>query len=212
GTTEPKIEILLHKRTGPNSFLAFARPARKLCSGDRLRLGLSIEVEMMGRGEGGEVSLRFEKSDALLDATIAAEGEIPLPPYIAGKRRADARDVLDYQTIFSKKEGSVAAPTAGLHFTRELFARLAARGRARESLTLHVGAGTFLPVSTEDTSEHSMHPESATLDRATAERLNRLRAAGGRIVAVGTTSLRTLETSANEAGRLSEFEGQTSLF
>lgn len=212
GTAEPRIEVLLHKRTGPNLFFAFARPARKLSPGDHLHLGVSLEVEILARGGGGEIALQFEKGGGDLDRAIAVEGETPLPPYIAGRRPADARDVVDYQTIFAKEEGSVAAPTAGLHFTPELFARLADEGVSRETVTLHVGAGTFLPVSADDTSQHRMHSERATLDADTATRLNRTRDRGGRIVAIGTTSLRTLESAADDEGRLGAFDGDTSLF
>ncbi len=212
GATEPKIEILLHQRTAPDSFLAFARPARKLSAGDRLRLASSLDAEILMLGDGGEIELRFEKSAADLDRAIAAEGETPLPPYIVGKRAVDARDILDYQTIFAKQEGSVAAPTAGLHFTPELFARLAECGVSREMVTLHVGAGTFLPVSAEDTSQHRMHPERATLDSETAARLNRTREKGARIVAIGTTSLRTLESAVDDRGSLQALSGETSLF
>ncbi|HVV64054.1 MAG TPA: tRNA preQ1(34) S-adenosylmethionine ribosyltransferase-isomerase QueA [Rhizomicrobium sp.] len=206
------IETTLHKRIAEDRFLAFARPARKLASGDRLLLGRTIAARVERRGEGGEVELRFALSGAILDAAIAAEGETPLPPYIAGKRAADARDAEDYQTVFARHEGSVAAPTAGLHFTPELFAALAGKGIARESLTLNVGAGTFLPVSAEDTAGHRMHSEWARLSAEAADRLNRARALGGRIAAVGTTALRTLESAADETGALHSFEGETDLF
>ncbi len=207
-----RIETTLHKRVADDRFLAFARPARKLAPGDRLLLGQTIAARVERRGEGGEVELRFALSGAILDSAIAAEGETPLPPYIAGKRAADARDAEDYQTVYARHEGSVAAPTAGLHFTPELFAALAAKGVARESLTLNVGAGTFLPVSAEDTAGHRMHSEWARLGGETANRLNRARALGGRIAAVGTTALRTLESAADESGALHAFEGETDLF
>jgi S-adenosylmethionine:tRNA ribosyltransferase-isomerase len=208
----PKIEILLHRRLAPNLFSAFARPARKLLVGDRLRLGQTLEAEVSARGEAGEVDVRFALEGAALDVAIAREGEMPLPPYIAGKRATDARDTLDYQTYFAERAGSVAAPTAGLHFTEELLARLAARGVVREHVTLHVGAGTFLPVTVEDTSAHRMHAEWAEMDAATVERLDAVRANGGRIVAVGTTSLRTLETAARADGGLAPFAGDTDIF
>jgi S-adenosylmethionine:tRNA ribosyltransferase-isomerase len=210
--TTPKIEVTLHKRIAPDRFLAFAKPARKLEVGDRLLLGSTIETTVSVRGEGGEVELGFTLSDAELDAAIAAQGEIPLPPYIAGKRKPDAQDTQDYQTIFAKDAVSVAAPTAGLHFTPELFCALNARGIARETVTLHVGAGTFLPVSAEDTSAHKMHAEWADLPEATAERLNQVHDNSGRIVAVGTTSLRTLESAASAEGRLLGFTGETDIF
>jgi S-adenosylmethionine:tRNA ribosyltransferase-isomerase len=199
--TQPKIEVMLHKRLGPSRFLAFARPARKLDAGDTLALGnLRAEVE---RRHEGEIELRFDLEGTALDAAIAAEGEIPLPPYIAGKRKPDARDTSDYQTVFARDARSVAAPTAGLHFTPELFAALAAKGVSRETVTLHVGAGTFLPVSADDTQSHKMHAEWASLSADTAARLAKAK----RIAAVGTTSLRTLESSG-----LQPFEGETDIF
>ena len=211
GTT-PKIEVTLHKRIAEDRFLAFAKPARKLVSGDQLRLGEAIEASIAAKNDGGEVELRFALGGAALDTVIAAQGEIPLPPYIAGKRKPDARDVSDYQTTFAKDAASVAAPTAGLHFTPELFTALSAKGIARETVTLQVGAGTFLPVSAEDTEHHRMHSESALLPRDVAERLNRARDNGGRVAAVGTTSLRTLESAAENDGQLREFQGDTDIF
>jgi S-adenosylmethionine:tRNA ribosyltransferase-isomerase len=208
----PKIEVLLHKRAAPNRFLAFARPARKLSAGDGVHLEQTLLARVAARGEAGEVELEFALSGAALDAAIAREGEMPLPPYIAGKRKPDAKDASDYQTIFAAHEGSVAAPTAGLHFTPELFARLQAKGVARESMTLHVGPGTFLPVSASDTSQHKMHSELAMLDAGTAERLNAARAAGGRIVATGTTALRALESAADPSGEIRAFAGDTDIF
>jgi S-adenosylmethionine:tRNA ribosyltransferase-isomerase len=208
----PKVEVLLHRRTAPDRFTALARPAKKLAAGDRLRLGESLAAQVVARGEAGELELVFALSGAALDAAVAREGEMPLPPYIAGRRKTDARDVSDYQTVFAKQDGSVAAPTAGLHFTPELLARLAEKGVVRETVTLHVGAGTFLPVTAEDTAQHRMHPEWATLPEQTAAELNRARRAGGRIAAVGTTSLRTLETAAAPDGEFAAFSGDTSLF
>ena len=208
----PKVEILLHKRLGPGRFSAFARPARKLAPGDRLHLGSTLIAEIAARGNAGEIEIAFASEGASLDAAIAREGEMPLPPYIAGKRKADVRDAEDYQTLFAERAGSVAAPTAGLHFTAELLARLAARGISRESVTLHVGAGTFLPVSTADTAAHRMHAEWAALDEDTAARLNAARRAGGRIAAVGTTSLRTLESAARADGCMAPFAAETDIF
>lgn len=208
----PKIEATLHRRVAPSRFLAFAKPARKLAEGDFLRLGQTLDAIVTGRGEGGEIELEFAVKGARLDAAIAREGEMPLPPYIAGKRKPDARDVSDYQTMFADKQGSAAAPTAGLHFTPALLDALAAKGVARETVTLHVGAGTFLPVTADDTREHKMHPEFATLAAETAARLNGVHASGGRIAAVGTTSLRTLESAADGDGRLHAFSAETHLF
>jgi S-adenosylmethionine:tRNA ribosyltransferase-isomerase len=212
GSPGARIELLLLRRLGPDRFQAFARPAKKLHPGDALNLGTSIAAHVIARGEAGEVEIGFDLSGARLDAAIAAEGETPLPPYIAGKRKADARDVADYQTIYAREEGSVAAPTAGLHFTPELFGRLADKGVTREHVTLHVGAGTFLPVSATDTAEHKMHSEYAVLEADAAERLNAVRAGGGRIVAVGTTSLRTLESAATPDRVIHPMARETDIF
>ncbi len=212
GSPGAKIELLLHRRTAPDRFLAFARPAKKLHPGDLLKLGQSIAAAVVSRGDAGEVEIGFALAGARLDAAIAAEGETPLPPYIAGKRKADARDTTDYQTIYAREAGSVAAPTAGLHFTPELFARLTEAGVGREHVTLHVGPGTFLPVSAADTSEHKMHSEYAVLEEGAAGRLNGARAAGGRIVAVGTTSLRTLESAATPDGVIHPMARETDIF
>lgn len=208
----PRIEVTLHRREAADRFLAFAKPARKLSANDRVLLGDDLTARVAGRGEGGEVELHFDLAGPALDEAVARQGVMPLPPYIAGKRKPDERDVADYQTIFAEVSGSVAAPTAGLHFTPELLARLDKAGVMRETVTLHVGAGTFLPVTAEDTDHHRMHPEWATLAADTAARLNRTRAAGGRIAAVGTTALRTLEAAAREDGRLKPFADETRLF
>lgn len=207
-----KIEMMLHKRLAPDRFLAFARPAKKLAAGDRLHFGQALAATVIARGEAGEAEVRFDRAGGELDATIAVEGEMPLPPYIAGKRKPDSRDARDYQTIFAEQEGSVAAPTAGLHFTPDLFARLAGKGVERETVTLHVGAGTFLPVTAEDTAQHRMHAEWAILPAGAAGHLNEAHGKGGRIAAVGTTTLRTLETAAGEDGTFRPFAGQTDLF
>ena len=212
GTAEPKIEITLHHRAAADRFRAFAKPARKLTPGDVLLLGETLRAGVTDRGEGGEVELQFELDGAALDAAIAREGDVPLPPYIAGKRRPDEQDTIDYQTVFATEPGSVAAPTAGLHFTPELLMGLAEMGVSREMVTLHVGAGTFLPVTVEDTEQHVMHPEWAVLLEDMARRFNLARDVGGRIAAVGTTSLRTLESASDEEGRLHAFSGETRLF
>jgi S-adenosylmethionine:tRNA ribosyltransferase-isomerase len=206
-----KIEILLHRRLSDDRYAVLARPARKLAAGDELLFG-TLKAQVVSRGDNGEAEIRFALAGAALDAAIAVAGEMPLPPYIAGKRKADARDAGDYQTMYAREEGSVAAPTAGLHFTPELFAALQNKGVAREAVTLHVGLGTFLPVTAEDTSQHRMHAERATLDAATADRLNAARARGGRIAAVGTTSLRTLESAAGPDGVIHPFDGETDIF
>ena len=206
-----KIEVLLHRRLAGDRFSVLARPARKLAVGDKLVFG-NMQAQVAARGDNGEAELQFALSGAALDAAIAAQGEIPLPPYIAGKRRADARDVCDYQTLFARTDGSVAAPTAGLHFTPALFAALEKKGVAREHVTLHVGLGTFLPVTVEDTGQHRMHSERAILDTPTAERLNAAHAAGGRIACVGTTSLRTLESAVGADGVVHPFDRETDIF
>jgi S-adenosylmethionine:tRNA ribosyltransferase-isomerase len=208
----PKIELLLHKQLDEARYRAFARPARKLESGDHIFLGETLGARVLVHGEGGEIEIEFDVQGADLDAAIAREGEVPLPPYIAGKRVADARDALDYQTIFARHAGSVAAPTAGLHFTPLLLERLEIAGVARETITLHVGAGTFRPVSAEDTAEHKMHAEWAEIPQDAADAINSARASGGRIVAVGTTSLRTLESAADTSGQLQRFSGDTDIF
>jgi S-adenosylmethionine:tRNA ribosyltransferase-isomerase len=210
-TGPAKIEILLHRRLAGDRFSVLARPARKLAPGDRLVFG-ALDAEILARGDSGEAELRFALSGAELDEAIAAQGEMPLPPYIAGKRKPDARDLSDYQTTFGRADGSVAAPTAGLHFTPELFDALENKGVARESVTLHVGLGTFLPVTAPDTKQHRMHAERALLEAGTAARLNAVHAAGGRILAVGTTSLRTLESAAAPDGVIHPFDGDTDIF
>ena len=206
-----KIEILLHRRLAGDRFSVLARPARKLQAGDQLVFG-DLKAEVTARGESGEAELRFALSGAALDAAIASHGEMPLPPYIAGKRKPDARDMSDYQTMFARQDGSVAAPTAGLHFTPELFAALAQKGVSREAVTLHVGLGTFLPVTVQDTAQHRMHAERAVLDPDTAARLNAVHDKGGRIVCVGTTSLRLLESATGEDGVVRPFGAETSIF
>ena len=218
--TEPKIEATLIKRLDGSRWQALAKPARKLSVGDIVRFGDEGKVCFLGqldatveaKGEGGELTLSFSFHGPVLDQAIAERGDMPLPPYIAARRDPDERDRADYQTMFAREEGAVAAPTAGLHFTDELLARLAARGVGLQKVTLHVGAGTFLPVKAEDTADHRMHAEHATLSADAAAALNAARAADGRIVAVGSTSLRTLESAAAEDGTLAPFSGDTSIF
>lgn len=206
-----KIEILLHRRLSPSRYSVLARPARKLTVGDPLIFG-ALDATVAARGDEGHAEIEFALSGAALDAAIAAQGEMPLPPYIAGKRKPDASDASDYQTAFARAEGSVAAPTAGLHFTPDLLARLEARGVTRETVTLHVGLGTFLPVTVEDTAAHRMHSELATLEADVARRLNAVHDQGRRILAVGTTSLRTLESATSPDGRLAPLHTDTDIF
>ena len=217
---EPKIEALLHKRLDGSRWRAFARPGKRLQVGDMVRFGgdgeacflEQLDARVEEKGEGGEVTLAFTFHGAVLDEAIAARGSMPLPPYIAGKRPADARDAEDYQTVFAAQDGSVAAPTAALHFTPDLLERLDARGVALHRVTLHVGAGTFQPVKAEDISGHRMHAEWGEVEQATADALNAVRARGGRIVPVGTTSLRLLESAADESGHIRAFSGDTDIF
>ncbi|HEY8565355.1 MAG TPA: tRNA preQ1(34) S-adenosylmethionine ribosyltransferase-isomerase QueA [Beijerinckiaceae bacterium] len=222
GEIAARVEIMLHKREGADSWRAFARPAKKLTLGDRIRFGEAsesaacelarLDAEVVAKEEGGEVTLRFAFAGPALDEAIARLGELPLPPYIAAKRPTDARDAVDYQTAYAREEGAVAAPTAGLHFTPELLARCEASGIGLHRVTLHVGAGTFLPVKADDTDEHRMHAEWGSVSEETADALNEVRARGGRIVAVGTTSLRLLESAAAPDGSLRAFRGETAIF
>jgi S-adenosylmethionine:tRNA ribosyltransferase-isomerase len=215
-----QISVTLTEPLDANRWHALARPAKRLKPGDRLVFGEGDEVCLLGslaatveaRGREGEVTLAFDFSDASLDQAIARFGEMPLPPYIASRRPADAQDRTDYQTSFARVEGAVAAPTAGLHFTESLMAALDARGISRHFVTLHVGPGTFLPVRSADTAGHVMHEETGTITEATAGALNEVKQRGGAIVAVGTTSLRLLESAADEEDRLAHFFGATNLF
>ncbi len=217
---EPKIEATLIKRIDGSRWRAFAKPAKRLREGDVVRFGAEGRVCLLGqldatveaKGEAGEVTLAFTFHGPVLDQAISDVGSMPLPPYIAARRVADDQDVSDYQTMFARGEGAVAAPTAGLHFTERLLTALEQAGIGLHRLTLHVGAGTFLPVKADDTSAHKMHAEWGTLSEATAQALNDARARGGRIVAVGTTSLRLLESAASEDCQLQEFAGETSIF
>lgn len=221
GESRVAVEATLHKRLSPSAWSAFMRPGKRLAPGDRVSFGETddracflgaLDATVKEKGEGGEVTLAFDLAGPDLDAAIAERGAMPLPPYIAAKRAEDAQDRADYQTVYAEEDGSVAAPTAGLHFTPELFAPLEAAGVGTAFVTLHVGAGTFLPVKTEDLSEHRMHAEWGEVDAATADRLNAVRAAGGRIVCVGTTSLRLLESATGEDGVVRPFMDETSIF
>jgi S-adenosylmethionine:tRNA ribosyltransferase-isomerase len=219
GELKANVALTLIERRGESRWLALARPAKRLKEGDRLHFGHSgtvclagaLDATVAARGEEGEVELVFDLAGPDLDAAIASVGEMPLPPYIAARRPAEEIDKRDYQTVYAAHEGAVAAPTAGLHFTPELMAALDARGVSRHFVTLHVGPGTFLPVKAEDTDAHKMHAEWGEVTPATAEALNAVRAGGGRIVAVGTTSLRLLETAARD-GAIEPFRGPTDIF
>jgi S-adenosylmethionine:tRNA ribosyltransferase-isomerase len=215
------VEATLHRRLSPSRWTAFMRPGKKLAPGDRIAFGETsdracllgaLDATVVEKGEGGEVTLAFDLMGPDLDAAIAERGAMPLPPYIAAKRPEDERDRADYQTVYADAEGSVAAPTAGLHFTPELLARLRAMGVEMAFVTLHVGAGTFLPVKTDDLSQHRMHAEYGEVSAATAEAINAARARGGRVVCVGTTSLRLVESAAGEDGIVRPFAAETSIF
>ena len=206
------VEATLHRRVSPDTWTAFMRPGKKLAPGDRLVFGAGLQGAVQSKGEGGEVTLAFDLSGSDLDTAIAIHGAMPLPPYIAARRDQDEKDLSDYQTIYARENGSVAAPTAGLHFTPDLMARLAEAGVTTEFVTLHVGAGTFLPVKVDNLSEHRMHAEWGEVDAATADRLNAARAAGGRIVCVGTTSLRLLESATDASGVVRPFMQETAIF
>jgi S-adenosylmethionine:tRNA ribosyltransferase-isomerase len=223
GEHEPAIAATLIARLDGSRWRALVKPAKRLAIGDVVRFGgegrvcfleqLDATVEHKGEGEaGGEVTLAFAFTDAVLDQALAERGDMPLPPYISSRRDVDEQDRTDYQTMFARQDGSVAAPTAGLHFTDSLTAALADRGIALHRVTLHVGPGTFLPVKAEDTADHKMHAEWGSVSGATAAALNATRRAGGRIVAVGSTSLRLLESAADEDGTLKPFSGETALF
>ncbi len=220
GDARAVISFNLHKRVDEYRWRAFARPAKRLAAGDRIRFGHDGRVCLLGTldatvsaiGEAGEVELAFSLHGPFLDEAIEALGDPPLPPYIVGKRAPLPDDAERYQTIYARHQGAVAAPTAGLHFTHELLAALQAQGISRHFLTLHVGAGTFLPVKAEEVSEHRMHAEWGEISPEIASALNDARAKGGRIVAVGTTSLRLLETAADNDGRVRPFAGETDIF
>ncbi len=218
--TEPKIEATLIKRVDGSRWRALVKPAKKLSRGDVVRFGNEGKVCLLGhldaevehKGDEGEITLSFSFHGPALDSAIADLGHAPLPPYIASRRTPDERDSADYQTMFASREGAVAAPTAGLHFTPRLEAALRERGVGIHLTTLHVGAGTFLPVKTDHTEAHQMHSEWGSLSAETARALNTARASGARVVAVGTTSLRLLESATAEDGTIEPFTGETAIF
>ncbi len=208
---EARIGATLHKRMGLRQWQAFLRNAKRVRDGDRIDFGAGVTAIAGPRDEDGGVSLSFE-GDEPVEVLLERAGRMPLPPYIASKRPTDERDREDYQTLFAREDGAVAAPTAALHFTPGLMDRLAAAGIVTETLTLHVGAGTFLPVKADDTDDHRMHAEWGRIDAETADRLNAVRARGGRLISVGTTSLRLLESATGEDGVITPFAGETRIF
>ncbi|OJF91063.1 tRNA preQ1(34) S-adenosylmethionine ribosyltransferase-isomerase QueA [Pararhizobium antarcticum] len=215
-----QVSLTLHMRIAQDRWKAFARPAKRLKPGDRITFGQGDNTCLLGtldatveeKGEAGEVTLRFDLSGPALDEAILAVGHIPLPPYIASKRAEDDKDRTDYQTVYARQSGAVAAPTAGLHFTERLLSALEAVGVERHFVTLHVGAGTFLPMKADDTDDHVMHEEIGHVSPATAQALNAVKARGGRIVCVGTTSLRLIESAAGEDGTIQPWSGPTGIF
>ena len=208
---DASIGATLHKREGPREWQAFLRNAKRARIGDMIDFGEGVHASVVEKADDGSALLRFHGEEPV-EIMLERAGRMPLPPYIASKRAADEEDRADYQTMFAREEGAVAAPTAALHFTPELLRALDERGISRETLTLHVGAGTFLPVKADDTTGHKMHPEWGRIDAATAERLNAARASGGRLIAVGTTSLRLLESAAGDDGLIRPFEADTAIF
>ncbi|HEY8008927.1 MAG TPA: tRNA preQ1(34) S-adenosylmethionine ribosyltransferase-isomerase QueA [Methylocella sp.] len=216
GLASAQIEATLIEREDEASWRAFARPGKKLKTGETIRFTAensaeTLDAEVASKGGDGEIVLKFALMGEALDRAIERIGQMPLPPYISSRRPADQRDEQDYQTLFAEKSGAVAAPTASLHFTPRLLAALEGRGVTLQRVTVHVGAGTFLPVKASDTSGHTMHSEWGEVTQATADILNRARAASGRIIAVGTTCLRILESAA-ASGKIESFSGQTSIF
>ena len=208
---DARIGATLHKREGPREWQAFLRNAKRARVGEAIDFGSGVTASVVEKAEDGSALLHFG-GDEPVELLLERAGRMPLPPYIASKRAADEEDRADYQTMFAREEGAVAAPTAALHFTPRLLRALDARGIGRETLTLHVGAGTFLPVKVENTSAHKMHAEWGRIDERTAARLNAVRASGGRLIAVGTTSLRLLESAVGKDGTIRPFEGDTAIF
>lgn len=218
--TVAQVSATLHMRVGPDRWKAFLRPGKRVKEGERIRFGHSgsscfvgsLDATIIEKGDAGEATLVFDYSGAALDQAIAEVGHIPLPPYIASKRAEDERDRSDYQTVYAREEGAVAAPTAGLHFTQQLLETIRARGIEEHFVTLHVGAGTFLPVKAVDTADHKMHAEIGYVSEETARALNAVHARGGRVVCVGTTSLRLIESAAGEDGQIRPWSGATDIF
>ncbi len=206
------VEVTLHRDLGCGAWRAFAKGAKRLKEGDRLAFDVDFGATVAAKHAEGDLTLQFDREGAALRAALDRFGTMPLPPYIKRRPGGDARDRRNYQTMFAAKDGAVAAPTAGLHFTPQLLSALHEVGIEHVTITLHVGAGTFLPVKVEDTREHRMHSEAGSIDAATAELIDLARVRGGRVVAVGTTSLRLLESAVDADGRVAPFAGETSLF
>ena len=221
GESTAQVSVLLHGIPRTSATSAFARPAKRLKPGDRIRFGEAVaracartelDATVEEVREGGEVILAFDLSGPVLDEAIRAHGAMPLPPYVSSRRAVEEEDDADYQTVYAARDGAIAAPTAGLHFTDDLLARLSAKGVEIARVTLHVGPGTFRPVKADDTDDHKMHAEWGEVNAATAEAINRAKARGGRVIAVGTTSLRVLESAAREDGSIEPFTGETDIF
>jgi len=209
---DAKMELTLHMNEGEGRWKAFARPAKKLKVDDIIHFSAGLEAVVLEKGEAGEVCIQFNMAGDKLRHALDQAGVMPLPPYIASQRGVDDQDLQDYQTVYSKKDGAVAAPTAGLHFTDRMLAALDQKGIKRTQVTLHVGAGTFLPVKVEDTDDHKMHSEWGEIDQETADLINQAHVHGKRVVAVGTTSLRLLESAADDQGQLHAFSDATDIF
>jgi S-adenosylmethionine:tRNA ribosyltransferase-isomerase len=208
---EARIGATLHKRESLREWWAFVRNAKRVRDGDVIEFEQGVKASAVERDPEGAILLHFHGEEPV-ELLLEKAGQMPLPPYIASKRGTDESDHSDYQTMFARESGAVAAPTAALHFTDRLIAALDDRGVKRETLTLHVGAGTFMPVKSDDTTSHKMHSEWGRIDQETADRLNRARQSGGRLIAVGTTSLRLIESAADDDGRIQPFEGDTAIF
>jgi S-adenosylmethionine:tRNA ribosyltransferase-isomerase len=207
-----RIEVTLHRDLGGGAWRAFAKGAKRLKLGDLVLFGAGFSAEVAAKHDDGDLTLRFALEGPAFRAALERHGSMPLPPYIKRAAGGDPRDRRDYQTMFARRDGAVAAPTAGLHFTERLVQALDAAGIERLTVTLHVGAGTFLPVKVADTREHKMHAETGVIDEAAAQRVNAVRSRGGRVVAVGTTALRLLESATDDGGRVRPFAGETALF
>jgi len=215
------VEATLHHRDAPDVWSAFMKPGKRIKPGDRIRFGVHgdaacdlgrLDATVAAKGDDGLITLRFDLSGSVLDDAVRDVGVMPLPPYIAAKRAEDDRDRTDYQTVFAEHDGSVAAPTAGLHFTPALLEAIRAKGVSTHAVTLHVGAGTFLPVKADDLADHRMHSEWGEVSPETAAALNAVHADGGRVVSVGTTSLRLLESATTNDGTIRPFHGDTAIF